>query len=63
MKDRADIKECINRLSDRLREIESKFNIKLSEEDRDLFMDLKRDIIVPIDDIKQSKGVPKEEKK
>ena len=30
---------------ERLREIERKFNIKLDEEDNDLFNDLKREII------------------
>ena len=43
---KTDIKECINRLNDRLREIEIKFNMKLSQEDKDLFHDLKREIVI-----------------
>lgn len=48
VKHRADLKECINRIHERLFIIENKFNIRLSEEDKDLFMDLKRDILVPL---------------
>lgn len=56
MKERANIKECVNRLHERIREIETKFNIRLSEEDKDLFNDLKRDILIPLD-ASSTKGV------
>ena len=46
MRKKVDLKECINKLHDRLREIEKKFNMKLNQEDKDLFHDLKREIIL-----------------
>jgi hypothetical protein len=49
-KRRANLDECINRLHERVKAIESKFNINLSEEDKDLFNDLKRDIIIPLEE-------------
>lgn len=41
-----DLRECINKLHDRLREIETKFKIPLTQEDKDLFYDLKREIVL-----------------
>lgn len=43
---KVDLKECINRLHDRLHIIELKFGMKLSQEDKDLFHDLKREIVI-----------------
>ena len=49
VKHRADLKECINDLHERLKIIESKFNIYLNQEQKDLWNDLKRDILVPLE--------------
>ena len=48
-KDRADIRECIKDLHERLRIIETKFSIVMDEEQRDIWGDLMRDIVLPIE--------------
>jgi len=46
MKYRVDLRDCVLQLSNRIREIEAKFKIELSEETKDLFLDLQRDVIL-----------------